>query len=86
MGFFGVGEFTIRELAELTIDLTNSSSQLVECPLPEDDPTRRRPDIALAKERLGWEPRISLRDGLRRTVDWFRRVDLSNYRPPTPNY
>lgn len=79
-------EFTIRELAELVIELTESSSQLTFEPLPQDDPTRRQPDISLAKKRLGWEPTTRLHDGLRKTIDWFRSVDLSIYRPPTPNY
>ena len=80
------GEFTIAELANLVVDLTNSKSQIVHKPLPADDPTRRRPDITLAKQRLGWEPTISLKDGLQRTIDWFQSIDLSNYRPPTPNF
>ena len=79
-------EFTIRQLAELVLELTNSGSALVEHPLPQDDPARRRPDIALARQRLGWEPKIPLRDGLARTIQWFRAVDLSQFRPPTPNY
>lgn len=65
------GEFTIRELADLVIELTGSSSKLHYVPLPSDDPCRRRPDISLARERLGWEPVISLREGLRRTIDYF---------------
>ena len=79
-------EFTIRELAQLVIELTNSSSTLVEQPLPEDDPTQRRPDIELAKSRLNWQPTIELREGLERTIAWFRQIDISQYRPPTPNY
>ena len=80
------GEFTIRELAELTVQLCGSSSEIVHRPLPVDDPERRRPDIALARDRLGWEPTIPLREGLARTVSWFRTVNLADYRPPTPNY
>jgi UDP-glucuronate decarboxylase len=80
------GEFTIRELAELTVQLCESSSEIVHRPLPVDDPERRRPDIALARERLRWEPTIPLREGLARTVSWFRTVNLADYRPPTPNY
>ncbi len=79
-------EFTIRQLAEHVIDLSGSSSKLVERPLPSDDPTRRRPDISLAKEKLGWEPQIPLAQGLKQTIDWFKSIDLSDYRPPTPNY
>ena len=80
------GEFTIKELAELVIELTGVSSKLVMKPLPADDPTRRRPDITLAKSRLDWQPKVPLRDGLAKTVDWFRSINLSHYRPPTPNY
>ncbi len=80
------GEFTIRELAELTLQLCGSSSTIVHRPLPVDDPERRRPDIALARDRLGWAPTIALRAGLERTIEWFRTVNLADYRPPTPNY
>ena len=80
------GEFTILELAKLTIKLTGSKSKLVEMPLPKDDPTRRQPVIDLAREKLGWEPKVDLEEGLSRTIDWFKTIDLSNYRPPTPNY
>ena len=80
------GEFTIRELAELTVALCGSSSTIVHRPLPVDDPERRRPDIALARDRLGWAPTIALREGLERTIEWFRTVNLADYRPPTPNY
>jgi UDP-glucuronate decarboxylase len=54
--------------------------------LPEDDPVRRQPDITLAKQRLGWEPQTGLKDGLKKTIDWFRSIKLSDYRPPTPNF
>ncbi len=80
------GEFTIRELAELTLELTGSTSQLVEKPLPVDDPERRRPDISLAKQQLGWEPTVPLREGLAKTIAWFRSVRLDAFRAPTPNY
>jgi dTDP-glucose 4,6-dehydratase len=66
-------EFTIRQLAELVIEVTGSSSDIVFEPLPVDDPTQRRPDITLARQALGWEPHIALREGLERTADWFRR-------------
>jgi UDP-glucuronate decarboxylase len=79
-------EFTIRQLAGLALELTGSTSPLVEKPLPADDPERRRPDITLARERLGWEPTVPLREGLARTVAWFRSVDLDAFRAPTPNY
>ena len=80
------GEFTMKELADLVLELTGSKSQIVFEPLPQDDPARRRPDITLAKKHLGWEPTTALRDGLRKTIDWFKSIDLSNYRPPTPNF
>lgn len=80
------GEFSIRELAELVIELTGTSSKLVQRPLPEDDPVRRRPDIGLAKRTLGWEPVVPLRQGLEQTIEWFRQIDLGQYRPPTPNF
>lgn len=80
------GEFSIRELAEMVIELTGAESQLVFESLPADDPVRRRPDITLAKQRLGWEPSVPLREGLEKTVAWFRTIDTEHYRPPTPNY
>ena len=80
------GEFTILELAELVLELTGSKSKLVYRPLPADDPTKRRPDITLAKKHLNWEPKCTLREGLAQTIDWFRSIDLADYRPPTPNY
>ena len=79
-------EFTIRELAELVLELTGSKSKLVQKPLPADDPVRRQPDIALAKEKLGWEPKVQLREGLQQTIDWFRSIRLEDFRAPTPNY
>jgi UDP-glucuronate decarboxylase len=81
------GEFTIRELAEMVVDIVGGGSSIVQArPLPEDDPLQRKPDITLAKEKLGWQPKIALRDGLQRTIEWFKSTDLSKYRPPTPNY
>ncbi len=65
-------ELTIGEFAELVIELTGSGSRLVYRPLPTDDPHVRQPDISLARELLGWEPTITLRDGLRRTIDAYR--------------
>ena len=65
-------EFTIRELAEQIIDLTGSSSKLINLPLPKDDPQQRQPDISLAKKELGgWSPQIQLRDGLEKTIAYF---------------
>jgi len=65
-------EFTIRELAEQVIALTGSQSRLVEKPLPTDDPRQRQPDISLASRVIGWEPRIPLAEGLKRTIPYFR--------------
>jgi UDP-glucuronate decarboxylase len=65
-------ESTILELAEKIISLAKSSSKLVYKPLPQDDPTRRRPDITLAREKLKWEPTVPLEDGLARTIEYFR--------------
>ncbi|WP_037296179.1 UDP-glucuronic acid decarboxylase family protein [Roseobacter sp. AzwK-3b] len=66
------GEFTIRELAEAVIALTGSRSTLTFQPLPQDDPMQRCPDIDLARNKLGWEPKVALQEGLERTVDYFR--------------
>ena len=81
------GEFTIRELAELVVEIAGTGVEIVQArPLPQDDPLQRQPDITLAREKLGWEPKVALREGLQRTVDWFRNADLSQYKPPTPHY
>ena len=68
------GEFTIRELAEKTLEMTDSPSELINMPLPADDPTQRQPDISLAKQKLGWEPVIKLDEGLAKTIDYFKSV------------
>jgi dTDP-glucose 4,6-dehydratase len=65
-------EFTMLELAEIVLELTGSSSKVVHRPLPSDDPMQRCPDITKAKELLGWEPKVNLREGLAHTIDWFR--------------
>jgi UDP-glucuronate decarboxylase len=80
------GEFTILELAKMVIEQTGSKSKIIYKDLPADDPTRRRPDITLAKSKLGWEPKMPLKDGLQRTIDWFKTVQLDEFRAPTPNY
>jgi UDP-glucuronate decarboxylase len=77
------GEFTIRELAEKVIRLTGARSKLVFMPLPADDPKQRQPDIALARKHLAWEPKISLDEGLAKTVAYFRNLDLHQFRRPT---
>lgn len=68
------GEFTILELARTVIEATGSRSEVVFKPLPHDDPMQRKPDIALAKERLGWSPRVSLAEGLPKTIAYFRKI------------
>ena len=68
------GEFTIRELAEQVIEMTGSASRLEHRPLPEDDPKTRQPDITIARAVLDWEPRVPLREGLERTIPYFRKL------------
>jgi UDP-glucuronate decarboxylase len=65
------GEFTVRELADIVIEMTGSKSKIVHQELPEDDPKVRRPDITLAKSELGWEPKVALRTGLEKTIAYF---------------
>jgi UDP-glucuronate decarboxylase len=67
-------EFTVKELAEIIIDLTGSKSKLEFKPLPSDDPVQRQPDISLAKKRLDWEPVVKLEDGLKQTIAYFKSV------------
>lgn len=66
------GEFTVKELAEIILEMTGSKSKITYCDLPKDDPTQRKPDISLAKEKLCWEPKIPLRDGLAKTIEYFK--------------
>ncbi|MBL8992021.1 MAG: GDP-mannose 4,6-dehydratase, partial [Spirochaetia bacterium] len=66
------GEFTVAELAERVLRLTGSKSKIIRQPLPLDDPKMRRPDISLAKEKLGWEPKILLEEGLKKTIPYFK--------------
>lgn len=68
------GEFTIAELAALVLELTGSKSTLEQRPLPGDDPRQRKPDISKAKRVLGWEPKVPLREGLARTIEWYRTL------------
>ncbi|MBX3402174.1 MAG: SDR family oxidoreductase [Phycisphaeraceae bacterium] len=79
-------EFTMLELAQQVIELSGSASRIAHKPLPADDPLQRQPDITLAKKHLGWEPTVPLREGLKKTIEWFKSIDLSQYRAPTPNY
>ena len=67
-------EFTIKKLAEVVVELTGSCSKLVYKPLPSDDPMQRRPVIDLVRKELNWEPKIRLRDGLIKTIEYFRSV------------
>ena len=67
------GEFTIKELAEKVVAQTGSLSKIVYKDLPADDPTQRRPDISLAKAKLDWEPHVCLDEGLKRTIEYFRK-------------
>ncbi|MBM4008265.1 MAG: SDR family oxidoreductase [Planctomycetes bacterium] len=80
-------EFTIRELAERVVKAVGGSARIEQArPLPQDDPAQRCPDITLARRVLGWEPRVKLAEGLPRTVEWFKSVDMTQFRAPTPNY
>jgi UDP-glucuronate decarboxylase len=75
------GEFTIRELAEMVIRLTGSSSKLTFAPLPSDDPLQRQPDIRMAREMLGWQPRVQLEEGLAKTIAYFDTLLTGTHRP-----
>ena len=79
-------EFTVAELANLVIELTGKPGKVIHKDLPVDDPTRRQPDIRLAKEKLGWQPNTKLRPGLEKTIAWFKSIRWDDYRAPTPNY
>lgn len=79
-------EFNMKQLAEQVIQLSGSKSKMIYKPMPSDDPSQRQPDITLAKSKLGWEPKIQLREGLEKTIAYFRSLKLEDYRPPTPNY
>jgi UDP-glucuronate decarboxylase len=68
------------ELAELVLEITGSKSKLVKMPLPQDDPRQRQPDITLARQKLDWEPKIQLRDGLSKTIAYFDNTLLSSSR------
>jgi UDP-glucuronate decarboxylase len=80
-------EFTMMELAQIVIELTGSRSKIIHKPLPADDPVQRQPNIDLARQKLGgWEPKIQLREGLAKTIAYFKGIDLNHFRAPTPNY
>jgi len=76
-------EFTVKELAEVVISVVGSKSKLVYLPLPGDDPKQRRPDITRAKKYLDWEPQVQLREGIGKTVEYFKSLDLRKYKQPT---
>jgi len=76
MGPINIGnpnEFTMLELAEQVLNLTESDSKIIHLPLPSDDPKQRQPDISLAKRHLNWTPQIELRDGLQPTISYFKK-------------
>jgi len=76
-------EFTIKQLAETVVNLTDSKSHIVYLPLPNDDPKQRRPDISKAKKYMDWEPQIQLREGLEKTIKYFASLDLRYFKKPT---
>jgi dTDP-glucose 4,6-dehydratase len=67
-------EYTVKQLAEIVVELTGTSSRIVYEPLPQDDPKIRRPDITRARTLLGWEPKVNVRDGVMRTIEYFRTL------------
>ncbi|EQC41460.1 dTDP-glucose 4,6-dehydratase [Saprolegnia diclina VS20] len=73
------------ELATTIIRMTGSDSKLIYMESPGDDPKRRKPDTTLAKQHLGWEPRVALEAGLMQTIEYFRGLDMRYYRKPTPH-
>jgi UDP-glucuronate decarboxylase len=79
------GEFTIRELAQIVGETVGVKLQEDPRTLPKDDPTRRQPDITLASSKLNWRPMVHLRDGIERTTEWFRSINIADYSPPSPN-
>ena len=74
-------EYTVRQLAEMVRELTNTRAPLVERPLPEDDPKIRRPDITNARAKLGWEPVVGIREGLERTIAYFASLPAERMAP-----
>lgn len=78
-------EFTVKELAEIVIEVTGSKSKIVYLPLPGDDPKQRRPNIDIARSKLDWEPRVQLREGIAKTAEYFKRLDMRKYIKPTPH-
>lgn len=77
-------EYSVRQIAEMILEIAGSRSGIVHEPLPEDDPKQRCPDITRARETLGWEPRVPVEEGLKLTFEWFaRRLSPSEAAPPT---
>jgi dTDP-glucose 4,6-dehydratase len=74
-------EYTVRQLAELVAELTGAEVPIIHCPLPEDDPKVRRPDISRAREMLGWEPKVTLRDGVAATIEYLRELPPERLKP-----
>jgi UDP-glucuronate decarboxylase len=68
------GEFTMLQLAEMVLTLSNSKSKIIYQPLPSDDPKQRQPNIDLAKDKLAWQPKVELKDGLRETIAYFKKM------------
>ena len=68
------GEFTMNELAKIVVELTGTKSKIIYEPLPSDDPTQRKPQIELAQKELGWEPKVQLREGLEKTIEYFKKI------------
>ena len=79
-------ETTIRALASTVIEMVGADSKILERPRPADDPMQRQPIIDLARDRLGWSPKVSLADGLAQTVEYFKSIRFEDFRAPTPNY
>ena len=79
-------EFTMLELAEIVLSLTESKSELIMKPIPADDPNMRQPDITLATEKLGWVPTVPLAEGLAKLIAWFSEINIDEWPPPTPNW
>ncbi len=80
-------EFTIAQLAQSVVRLVGGNAKIeISRPLPQDDPLQRCPDITLARKVLNWESTVELDDGLRKTIEWFRSIDMTLFRAPTPNY
>jgi nucleoside-diphosphate-sugar epimerase len=74
-------EYTVAELAQIVLDLTGSRSAIDYRPLPADDPRQRRPDISRARAMLGWEPKVAVRDGVARTIEYFRSLNTDRMAP-----